>query len=170
MPTQRSKKHPALSAVTGAISGSLPDTTVEVLGVKYRLRLLKPHQDDWVANNTPGATVSAALLNSRKPTIAAALVGLTPAPSEEAPEPSELPVEQLFQLPDDMDAETKEFLLRDAKAMRDWRQTQVLEWLCEEQDTYVIDKLYDAYSSLIPKHKEAMKEVEGFSKRTHSAV
>jgi hypothetical protein len=158
----KAKKHPILSGVTDAISGRLPEVVEEVLGVRYKLRLLKPEAEDWVANNTPGATVSAALLNSRKPTLAAALVSISRRTDDLDNDWDEVPVESLFTPQDDMDPGFKDALARDPKLMREWRREQVLEWMREEQDVYVIDKLYDAYSKLIPRHKEAMQAVSGF--------
>lgn len=160
----RAKKHSVLADITGAISSRIPECVEEVVGVKYKLRLLKPEADDWVANNTPGSTVSAALYNLRKPTVAAALVSIDTGGEE-----GELHVEQLWQLPDDMDAAVKERIREDGKLLRDWRREQILEWLREEHDAFVIDQLYAAYARLIPKHRDALKGVEDFLKRTPSA-
>lgn len=165
--TTKAKKHPLLANITAPLSGRLPETTAEVLGTKYRLRYLKPEAEDWVAINTPGTTVSAALLNSRKPTLAAAFVSITRA--NEDGEEEEVPVEKLFELPSDMEPKIREAIISDPKLLRDWRREQVLEWLREEADVYVVDRLYDAYSTLIPKHKEVMQELSGFLKGTPSA-
>lgn len=158
------KKHPLLSTITAPLSGRLPETIVDVLGVKYRLRLLKPEAEDWVAMNTQGTTISAALLNLRKPTLAAALVSVSYRADDGHEE--EIPVERLFELPADMEPKVREGLQTDAKLLRDWRREQILEWLREEVDTLVVSTLYDAYTAMLPKHKEVMKELSGFSTGT----
>jgi hypothetical protein len=165
----KAKKHPLLGQVTAALSGRLPETTVDIMGTRYKLRLLKPEAEDWVAMNTPGTTSSAALLNYRKPTLAAALVSIATF-DEESGNWQEMPVEALFEIPSDMDVRAKEMLAQDPKMMRDWRRGEVLEWLREDLDTVVLDRMFDAYSKMVPLHKEAMKEVSGFSKGTPSAV
>jgi hypothetical protein len=162
--TSKVKKHPLLGDITGAISERLPECTEEVAGVKYKMRRLKPEAEDWVASNTPGTTLSAAMLNIKKPTIAAALLSIDAGGEE-----GELPVEKLFMLPDEMDLDIKEQIKGDPKLMRGWRREQVLEWLREEHDSYVVDRLYEAYLKLIPTHREAIKAIEDFLKRTPSA-
>jgi hypothetical protein len=153
----KAKRHPLLAELTNAVSGRLPEETIEVLGHAYTIKLAKPEADDWVAGQTEGSTISAALLNARKPTLAVTLVAI-----------DQIPVEQLFQPGDDLDPEVKELLHRDAKRMRDWRRGEILEWLREEVDPFVIDTLYNAVTKLSTKHKEAMKEIENFQKRTPS--
>ena len=155
----KAKKHQILADISGALSGKLPEITVEVLGHLYILRLLKPEGDDWVAANTVGSTFAAALMNSRNPIVAASLVSI-----------DGLPVEQLFSPDETMDARMKETLMAESKLIREWRREQVLDWVREELDPYVVGMLYDGYQKLIPQHREAMQEVGNFSKRTTSAV
>ena len=164
--TTKAKKHPILAGITGPLSGRLPEVTEEILGTRYKLRLLKPEAEDWVAMNTPGSTYSAALMNYRRPTVAAALVSISTVDASNTW--NEIPVEHLFEIPADMDIKIKEMILSDPKMLRDWRREQVLEWLREELDTVIVDRLYDTYAKMVPKHREAMKEVSDFSKGTSS--
>lgn len=147
------KKHTLLSE----LSGKLPETTIDVQGVRYTLRLLRPEGEDWVAMKTEGTTMTAVLGNSRNPTLAVSLTSI-----------NETPVEQLFQLPDDMDPKTKELLLSSPSDLREWRRTQVLEWIREEMDPFVVKALYEAYRELSKQHQESLKGISSFSNRTPS--
>lgn len=150
------KRHPLLAEVSSALSGRQPSITKELLGHKYTMKLLKPEAEDWVAMHTDGTTLAATMLNARKPTVAAALASI-----------DDVAIDQLFQ-PDEGDVKTREMLLANAKDMRDWRREQILDWVREELDIFVTDELYAAYSSMVPKHREAMRAAENFSKETPS--
>lgn len=150
----KAKKHALLSEISGALNGRVSDETFEVLGHKYTLRLGKPEAEDWIAANTDGTSM-VAMMNVRKPTLAATLVSI-----------DDVLMEQLFQPGDDVDASTKEYLISNTKELRTWRRGQILDWLREEVDTYVIDTLYAHYTGMSKKHKEAMQELENLSKRT----
>lgn len=155
--------HPKLAGISAALHGRLPEVTEEILGTKYTLRLLKPEADDWVAARTDGATAAAVMLNARKPVIAAALTTIDIGDGE-----GPAMVEQLFPLPKDMEPTVKEFLMQDTRALRDWRRGEILAWLKDGLDTYVIDRLFDVYTSMLLKHKKDLTALENFSKRTPS--
>lgn len=151
----KAKKHPLLGQITGALSGRLPEEDVEVFDHTYRLRVLMPEAEDWVAMNTKGSTIASALFNVRKPTLACAITAIDGSP-----------IESLFQPPDEL--ESREELMKEPRLLRDWRREQILDWLKEEVDSGVIDRLYAHYTALSTKHREALKELENFSKRTPS--
>lgn len=143
----KAKRNPKLSEISAAVAGRQPKTEVEVLGHTYQLELLKPEAEDWVAQNTEGVTAVAAVMNSQKPTIAAALVGV-----------DGIPVEELFQFPEGADDFWLEQMKENAKARREWRRGEILDWLKEESDPYVIDEIFKAYSRMSKEHREALKE------------
>lgn len=131
-----------------------------MLGTTYTFRLLRPEADDWVTSHTQGQTPAAVMLNSRKPTIAAALVSIDFNDGD-----GDIPVEKLFPLPDDMDAATKEAVMENEHLLRDWRREQVLAWL-KDFDSYVVQRIYEALSMLLDKHKKELTKLESFGKRT----
>lgn len=149
------KKNQVLAQIADSLKGKEPETKVEVLGHSYSLRLLKPEAQDWVASMTAGQTFAAVLNNARKPTLACALFSI-----------DDTPIEVLFQPDEDMKLDMREFLSANADAMRDWRREAVLAFLSEDLNTYVVDALYSAYSKLAGEHREAMQNLENFSKRT----
>lgn len=136
------KKHPLLASL---IAGDLPEETVEVLGHTYVLKLLKPEGEDWASAHTEGSGLTAALMNIRKPTLAASLQSV-----------DGIPVETLFQPGDEMDAKLKEALMNDAKFIRSWRREQIFEFLREDADNFLVDELYNVYSKMSRKHREAL--------------
>lgn len=160
MSTTKAKKHPLLGKITESLRGKSPEKVVEVLGHQYLLRLPLPEGMDWVASHTLGTTVSSALLNSRKPAVACALSGISDDDGQM------IPIEQLFQPGDDLDPLVREELFKDGRVLRDWRREQILEWLREEVDAYVVTALYAGYTQLESQHVETMKGLENFSKRT----
>lgn len=153
-----SKRHPLLAEITSALNGNLPETSTTISGVTYKMRLLKPEAEDWASSKTSGDTITAAVLSTRKPTLAAALLSI-----------NNVPVEQLFQLPDSMDLKDRERVASDPMQMRYWRREEILSWLREEQDADVLDLLYAAYKDMADEHRKAIQSVENFSKRTPSA-
>lgn len=156
----KAKRHPKLEAHKAALQGRQPEVSPEILGCVYSLRYLLPEGDSWVAQKTSGNTYAAVLLNSRIPTLAASLTSVDYGEGD-----GPLPVEVLFQLPDDMDTALKEHYLQNSEILREWRRETVLDYLREEVDSYVIEKLYDAYTEMAKAHKELLKSTENLSKR-----
>lgn len=148
------KRHPLLTQITSDLSGRRPRKPVEVLGHTYTLELLMPEAEDWVAANTSGMTIVAANLNTRKPTIACALTAI-----------DDLQIEALFPFESD-DQKVREFMATNPNELRLWRRVQVLEWLKNDVDPYVVDELWNAYRKLQDEHYQEMKKLENFSKRT----
>lgn len=153
----KAKRHALLAEITSALEGRLPEDRVEILGHKYLIRLLKPEGEDWAASRTDGSSLAASLLNARKPSVAAAIIAI-----------DEVPVEKLFEPGADMELALREMLASNARALRDWRRSEVLEWLSEEMDPYVLETLYSAYSKMASKHREAMRGLENLAQRTPS--
>lgn len=150
----KAKKNELLSQLASAMSGRLPSVDVNVLGTKYTLKLAASEADDWIAAQTSGMTLSAVSLNVKKPTVAVALAAI-----------NDIPVEQLFQLGDDIDANVKEQLNKDALAMRDWRRAAIMDWL-KEIDSYVVNNLYTAIMKMLDTHRESLTEAQNLSLRT----
>ena len=140
-----------------------PTTSVEVLGTTYHLELLKPEGEEWVSSRTEGDTLSGALLNMKLPTIAAALTHIDFGDGE-----GRLPVEALFALGEGLDSNFIEYLQNNPKQMRSWRREQVLEWVREELDIFVVETVAEAYFTLLKGHKKKLGDMRPLSKGTPS--
>jgi len=159
MSTLKAKRNQLLSDISGAVLGQRTSKVVPVLGHDFTLLLPLPEGEDWVANHTPGTTITAALLNSRKPSLAVAIQAI-----------DGVSVEQLFEFPDDMEPKEKKEILDNPELFKSWLRTQVLMWLSDEVDTVMVDQLHEAYSEMVRDHKKTMEAVPNFSKRTPSAA
>lgn len=151
--TDKAKTHPLLASIRSSIDGKLPSTFAFIQDHKYSLQLLKPEGEEWVASNTVGTTPTAILMNVRKPTVAASLTAI-----------DDIPVETLFQLPDSIDAATKERVLNNSDLLRDWRRSQVLDFVRNGLDGVIVEALYSAYVKMAEEHKQSLRELENLSK------
>lgn len=151
------KQNKKLQELKAAVNGRHTSTQVEILGTKYDLRILSPEANDWVASFTQGSTLAALTYNVQNPTLACALVSID---SE--------PVEALF-LPEstaDVSQQFVDSLNEDAAKMKLWRREALLSWLKEDVDTYVVNKLWDAYRDMTKEQSKRLGELENLSKRT----
>jgi hypothetical protein len=154
------KKDPRLLTMAQALSGRLPEVVEEIDGRKFKLRLLKPEADDWVAANTPGSTLAAMRVNSNTPTIAAALVSIDFGDGE-------VPVEQLFQ-PDGANKIEKQFYDNNPAELVNWRRGQIVEFLRNDCDKITVSRLFKAYDKMETENSTAVSE--DFTKGTPSAA
>lgn len=153
----KSKTHPLLSEISTSFSGVQKEITVEFMGRSYVLRLGKPEAEEWIATQTTGTTLAAALANQRLPCVAASLASIDGHP-----------VETLFQFPDDMETSTRELITRDGQALRTWRREAILTWLREEGNDVLVDALYDGYKNLLKERRSALSRIENLANGTPS--
>ncbi len=151
----KAKKHDILKSITKTVDGNQPTKDVEVLGITYTLKVYKPEAEDWVSANTGGSTLSSALINVKRPTVAAALNAI-----------NGVAIEEIFQLGDEIPASMREELIQRPKALREWRRDQILEFLREETDGYIVDKLYESYLEMLTVHRQTLGKIGNFSKET----
>ena len=154
----KAKRHPLLNDLSTELRGFRIAETFEVVGHKYRLQLLAPSEMDWVIEKaTSGANlVEMANLMSR-PLIAAALLEI-----------DNIPVAQLFQLPDDLPKEARQALEADSKVLAEWRREQIFAYLGEDVDVEVIKELGKHYTELEDRKRKQIGEIRNLSKGTLS--
>lgn len=157
----KAKRHRILQDLSAEVSGRRITDTVEVDGWEFKVRTLRPYEDDWVLINTPpsGGDPAKLMMLRMKPVVAASLVAIDGTA-----------VEELFSLPEDMDALLKEQLLRDANALREWRLEQVLNFVREDMDDALVGPLWSGCMKLSERKRDAEGEVEKKSKRAGSSA
>lgn len=151
-----SKFHLALQSLAADINGRQPKTSVTYEGRTYELEILKPEWEEWVVSEVVGASAAAIVLNSRLPTIAAALTSI-----------DDTKVEDLVSPDDSLPAD----LRSDPRVMRMWRKRELLKFLRENVDEPWIDALYGAYAKMSKQYKDdvaalAAKDDVNLAKRT----
>lgn len=155
------KRHALLQDISRRLRGCHKTDTVEVFGTWYTLRTIDPHESSWTLRYTLGSSLVAAGRSQRGPTIAAALVAVGET------EDQMIPVEELFQIPDDLNETTREMIEASAEYEADWRRGEVLRWLSESaQHDDVVIMLYDAYLKIHIQRQEALQALSPLSKKT----
>lgn len=155
----KAKRHALIGDLSKELRGLRISDTFAVLGHRYKLGLLSPSEMDWVmekASNTSKNLVEMATLMQR-PLIAAALAEI-----------DDIPVAQLFQLPDDMEKATREVIEGDVKLLTEWRREQVFQFLGEDVDVEILKELGGKYFDLESKKRAHIGEIRNLSKGTPS--
>lgn len=151
------KRHPLLQSISAELKGTRIAETVDVAGHKYQLQTLDSGDEDWVIARAGGGTMPEHFMGSITPRVAAALSSI-----------DDVPVEQLFPVPEDLEPAIRERLVSNPEAIRAWRREQVLQFVREELPTTVVSALNRAYSVIDERRAEAIKSLAPFSKKTLS--
>lgn len=141
------KLHPSLIALRDSLRGQSLKKTVKVLGIDYELTVPRPEGDDWAAAHTIGATNLSAALSIGRAQLATSISSI-----------GGVPVEQLFE----MSKEDRESFGDDVAAVRNWRREQLLSFLREDMETWVVDQLQQGLSTLLSEHREMLKSLPNF--------
>ena len=148
MAEYKAKKHAALEVLRKELSKGFVDKEVTVRGHKFLLHTLNEEEENWADTflrmNTP-----AALLSSRKaPRLAAAIKAF-----------DDVPVDRLFEYPDDMPKEVKNGLNDNEVSKKFWLRDQMLYFLSEDVNRPFIDELYSEFFKLEQERDKALEEV-----------
>jgi hypothetical protein len=161
----KAKRHRLLRDVSARLRGCHQTGTFDVFGTRYVLRTLAPNEESWTVQYVQGNDFFSAAKTKRAPTVAAAIVAV--GELDESGACDVLPVEQLFEMPDDMPKGTRQLIEANDAFRKDWLRGEVLRWLVEpENHEAVIATLYDHYLGLEEKRNEALGALRPLSKRT----
>jgi hypothetical protein len=151
----RAKVHPLRAQIGQELRGCQSQEDFVVCGRTYTLRTLWPVEEEWADSLVDGSTIYQAGRNRRAPYVAAALVAV-----------DGVPVQELFQLPDDTPDELRNLYLSAPDALVSWRRSEVFRWLKEEVQPPVLAELWGSYQVLEERRREALEKIGPLSTRT----
>lgn len=151
MSTSKKKVHPLLQELRSALNGDIPKETVKVGKFEFLMEASTPEGEEWANARTSGETLAAALLSTKIPSVSVSLRAI-----------NSVPVEQLFEVPDDLDKNVREVIMTSPREMRLWRWGQIYDWLLTEASMAIIDELYKTYNALQKRQRDALKELPSF--------
>lgn len=162
----QAKEHQLLADLQNELQGCHKQTEVQVFGTWYKLRTLDPLDEDWTVIHVSGDSLYAAGKTRRAPTIAAALVAIGKTRN------AMIPVEELFQLPDNLPVTERQRYEENPHLFQAWRRTAILDWLHRPNASHerVLAELYRAYLVLSQERDEALGALDPLSKSAPSGA
>jgi hypothetical protein len=153
----KANQHPLLQQLSAQLHGTEAQEAFTISGHTYTLRTLTPFEESWADGFVDGANFYQTGRNRRAPYVAAALMTI-----------DNVSVKELFQLPDDADAETKQLVQASSVLEDDWRRREVLRWLVVSIPSPVLAELWTSYQTLEVKRNESLEKIGPLSATTAS--
>jgi hypothetical protein len=151
------KRHRILETIRKELAVGFLEKTVDIGEHKFHLRTLNEDDEVWADQFIRAITASSLISSRRAPRLAAAIKSI-----------DGIPLEELFQYPDEMDKLVKVEMDNNKVAKKYWLYGQMLQFLTEDSIRVFIAQLFEAFEKLEEERGEALNNVPLFSKKTPS--
>ena len=148
------KKSKLLLDIEKQLNGTDLDTTAEIVGHKYYMTTITADEGVWADAFCNMASEVSAYSSIRIPRLAAAIKKI-----------DNKDINELFDFPDDIDKNTKEFHTSSKYRKRYWIMQQMLVTLGEMPDKFIVE-LWSEYSSMVARRDKSWNDLKKSSKKT----
>jgi hypothetical protein len=160
----KAKRHKAVTNLSQRLKGCHKTGQIDLYGVRYVLRTIDPSEEDWTLPFVKGDDFYSTAKSKRGPTVAAAIVGW--GDIDEDGNAEIVPIEDLFEVPEDMPEATMKLIKGSKRFERNWRRAEVLRWLSEPENHEMLTaQLYDRYLELDKERNEALVALDPLRKK-----
>jgi len=142
----KAKKHSVLETLKKELSRGFLEREYTVSGHKFKLHTLNEEEESWADGFTRSTTVMASITSRKAPRLAVAISAI-----------DDIPVDKLFDYPDDMPKEVQVELNTNNIARKYWIRDQVLYFFAEDSNRAFIVDLFDKLAELEKERDEALK-------------
>jgi len=148
------KRHALLQDIQKQLNGHELDATVEVAGFKFYMTTIDSDEEMWADGLMQTDSTPQAISSYRKGRVAAAVKSI-----------NEVPVEEMFGFPDDMDEDVRKQFEISRYGRRTWQMNQLYVWL-GELPMAVVDALAVEYQNISRQRKESLDKIKNSSTMT----
>lgn len=144
----KAKKHPVLQALKQELAKGFIEDEFTISNHKFKLHTLNEDEETWSDSFVRPVSLTAAISSRKAPRLACSISAL-----------DGVPVDQLFQYPDDMKEDERKAMDENAVAKRYWVRDQMLYFLAEESFRPFINELAEKFNELEKRREEALKAI-----------
>ena len=158
------KRHKLLDTISDGLRGAHVTRVFKVLGFKYRMKTLDPHEESWADGYVEGQNFYQTARSRRAPYVAASITHIGEMDTAD----KELtPRAKLFDVPDDMPDLQRDLIEGNEEFHEAWLREEMLKWLIEkDKHGPFVQELYRCYIEIEDDRAKALENLDPLSKKT----